>query len=139
MRPAYTVPDIGTLREITLWKAIVLSIITFGIYYVVVVYQNTHDIQEARKEPLGAWKVLFWFGIILGPLHIVLYAFNGIGCKEFRARQGDQDDSLWIVALVLAVLIAPVGQIIWAVTFNGWLRQSGTLVQAPTGSAATPA
>lgn len=131
MRPSYSVPDVGTLREITLWKAIVLGIVTFGIYYLVLTYQNTRDIQTARSQPFEAWQVLFWIGVIpfLGFLHIVLYVFNGMGYREFRQRQGLEDEPLWIVALVLAVVIAPVGQIIWAVTFNGWLRRSGTLVE----------
>lgn len=133
MRPSHAVPGIGTLREVTLWKAVLLSIVTLGIYYLVLVYQNTRDIQEARTEPSGAWRVLFWVGVIpfLGFLHVVLYVLNGVGFREFLTRQNRRDDSLWIVALVLAVVLPPVGQVIWAVTFNDWLRLTGTPVDAP--------
>lgn len=133
MRPSHTVPGIGTLREVTLWKAILLSIVTLGIYYLVLVYQNTRDIQDSRTRPSGAWPVLFWIGVIplLGFLHVVLYVLNGVGFREFLDRQGRRDDGLWIAALVLAVVLPPVGQVVWAVTLNGWLRLTGTPADAP--------
>lgn len=131
MRPSYSVPDIGTFREITLWKAIVLGILTLGIYLYVVTYQHTRDIQQARAQPFDAWLMVFWIGVIpfLGILHFVLYVFNGLGYKEFMESQGKKDDSLWIVSLVLAIVLPPVGQILWAVTFNNWIRSAGSKVE----------
>lgn len=131
MRPAREVPGIGTLRPCTLWRALLLSVATLGVYYLVLVYQNTRDIQSARTRPLRGWRVLFWLGALpfLGLLHAVLYLSNGLGFREFLARQGRRDDRVWLLAAVLA-LVPPVGQVLWAVTFDGWLRLTGAPVDA---------
>ncbi len=139
MRPSYTLSTGHQLREITLWKAIVLSIITFGIYYLILVYQNTKDLQATRAQPFEAWQVVFWIGVIpfLGFLHFILYAFNFMGLRELRQRSKQDDDALAIVALVLAIVLAPVGQIIWAIHFNETARVASQGTIAPLESAST--
>lgn len=123
MRPAHTIPNVGTLREITMWKAIVLSIVTIGVYYAVLVYQHSKDLQTTKTKDASMWMLWFWLGFITAGLTwIVLYVFNGQAYKEIRAGTGQAESSLWIAALVLAILLPPVGQIIWAVHFNDGLR-----------------
>ncbi len=125
MRPAYLLPNGKTVHEITIWKAIVFGILTLGIYVLVVQYGTTRDIQGARKEPFELWQVFFWVGILIGLLHVINWVFNGIGLTEWRRAGGLQESSLWIVALVLAVLVYPVGAIIWAVHYNETIRAVG--------------
>ena len=125
MRPRYRIPDVGTLREITIWKAIVFGILTFGIYLLVVTYQNSADLQNARERPFDAWELFFWVGLLVGPLHLVLWVLNYLGVEEIRDRTGQSGSSLGIAALILAVILPPVGQIIWAVHFNETIEAPG--------------
>jgi hypothetical protein len=119
MRPAYTLPNGKTLRELTLWKAIVFSVLTFGIYYFVLTYQNTRDIQGARARPFGAWQVIFWLGLFIPFLTMVLWVVNVQGLNEFRQRSKMPSNSTGWIAFVFAILMGPVGAIIWAIHFNG--------------------
>lgn len=136
MRPTHEVPGVGQYRELTIWKAIVFGILTFGIYYLVLTYQNTKDIQNGRQEPFSLWPVFFWVGILFGPLHIVIYAFNGIGLNELRQRTGQSESNLWIAALVLAFVLPPIGEIIWAVHHNETVRVAAK--GAPAQAAPVP-
>ncbi|MHC4931930.1 MAG: DUF4234 domain-containing protein [Planctomycetota bacterium] len=122
MRPIYTLPGIGSLREITIWKAIVFGILTFGIYVLVVGYQNSQDIQRARETPFDLWVVFFILGIFFWPLMVVLWVFNLIGVSEIRSRMGLSDSPMGIVSLIFAVVFPPIGQLLWAFHVNETLR-----------------
>ena len=122
MRPVYTLPGIGPLREITIWKAIVFGILTLGIYLLVVGYQNSKDIQNARETPFDLWVVFFILGIFFWPLMLVLWVFNFIGVSEIRSRIGLADSPMGIVALIFGVVFPPVGKILWAFHFNETLH-----------------
>ncbi len=127
-------PSTQTLRAIPIGKAIVLSIITLGIYYLITVYRNTKDIQAARAQPFGAWQIVFWLGVFLPFVGIVNYVMNGIGLSELRSTRNLDSSIMWVVALVLTIMVPPIGQIVWAVHYNGSLTETGhgTGAGAPT-------
>ncbi len=110
------------LREIPIAKTLILGILTLSIYYWIIVYRNTEDIQKARDQPFEFWVLLFWLGVFISPVYIVNFIFNGIGLNELRAKAGRPEDQTWIAALVLSLFIPIVGQIVWAVHFNNTLR-----------------
>lgn len=133
MRPTFTIPNVGTLREITIWKAIVLTIVTLGIYMLVLIYQHSKDLHATAKEPSNLWQIMYWLSFVtFGVTMVVLYVINGLAFKEMRARAGLNDDPMWIIALVLSLVLPLVGQILWAVHFNDTLRV------ASGGQASTP-
>lgn len=113
-----------------------LPFLTFAIYYMVLVYQQSKDIQATKKEPSSTWMVLYWVGFVTGGVTwLVLYALNGVAFKEMRTRLGYADDPMWIVALVLAILLPPVGQILWAAHYNDTIR---TASGEPAGAVPRP-
>ena len=122
MRPVYVIPGIGRLREITIWKAILFGILTFGIYLLVVGYQNSRDIQNAREDPFDLWVVFFILGIFIWPLVVVLWAFNLMGVSEIRGRAELADSPMGVISLIFAVLFLPIGNLLWAFHFNETLH-----------------
>ena len=118
MRPVYDVPEFGPVREITLWKAIVFSILTLGIYYLILTYQSTDDLQRVRDRPFDTWALFFWLGVFLPPLHVVLWVVNLLALDEIRDVLRLRSSGLGIAALILAALLPPIGQLVWAVHFN---------------------
>ncbi len=123
------------MRSIPIGKTILLSIITLTIYYHITVYRNTQDIQNARAAPFGAWQVVFWVGIFIPFVGLVNYIMNGIGLGELRAQRNLPASSMWIVALIVSLLIPIVGQVLWAVHYNGTLTETGS--GAAAGNAST--
>lgn len=125
MRPSYRIKGVGTLREITIWKAIVFGILTLGIYPLVVTYQNANDIQGARRRPFDLWVVFFWLGLFVAPLMLGLWVLSMMGLQEIREQAGLPDSHTGVVALILALFLPPVGQILWAAHVNATLREAG--------------
>ncbi len=126
----------STLRAIAIAKVIILSILTFGIYFLVSVYKNTKDIQNARAQPFGAWRLVFWLGVFLPIIGLVNYVMNGVGLAELRSQRNADTSTLWIVALVLSIVLPPIGQIIWAVHYNASLTAASQGANAGTGATA---
>lgn len=115
----------ASLRTIPIAKVILLSIITLGIYYLVTVYRNTKDIQNARAQGFEMWQLIFWIGVFVPIVQYVNYIMNGIGLGEIREQAGLAKSSTWIIALVLTLLLPIVGPIVWAVHFNGSVNDQG--------------
>ncbi len=118
-------PSTQTLRVLPIAKAILLSIITLGIYFLITVYRNTKDIQTARAQPFAAWQLVFWLSVFLPFVGVINYAMNGVGLSELRSRRNLDSSIMWVVALVLAIMVPPVGQIVWAVHYNDTLSETG--------------
>ena len=114
------------VRSFDLVKAILLSIVTLGVYYLILTYRNTKDLQATRLKPLSSWEVLFWLGILIGPLHWVLWAYNLQTLAIVRQHGEMADDPMGILAVVLGIVAGPVGQILWAVHVNATLEACGT-------------
>ena len=127
MRPTYRLQTGLTLRELTMWKAIVFSLLTLGIYYLLLVYQHTDELQRGRPDPVGNWVLFFVLGIFFPPLMAVLWVFNMQAFKEHTPPQL-QEETTPILALILGVVIPPVGQILWASHVNAVLERSGVEV-----------
>jgi hypothetical protein len=121
MRPSYSIPGVGNLREITIWKAIIFGILTFGIYLYVVTYGSSSDIDRARESRFEFWVLFFIVGIFIPPFMLVVWVLNLIGLGEIRERAGLPASAMGVVALIFALLLPPVGQLIWAVHYNGTL------------------
>jgi hypothetical protein len=118
-------------RPISIGKAIGLSIVTIGIYFIILVYRNAHDIHEGRPGALGAWKLLFWLGFVtFGITWIVLAVFNWIEVKAARERAGITDNTMLILALVFYFVMSIVGAILWAVSWNDTLARARTAAPA---------
>ena len=84
--------------------------------------------QDARRNPFDAWPVFFWLGLVIAPLMLVVWVINMVGLKEIRDGAGLPDSSMGIAALILALLLPPVGHILWAVHFNDTLSAAGVEV-----------
>ncbi len=110
------------MRENRLGVAILLSIVTLGIYWLILVYRNTVDIHRAAGKDILLPVVLFVAGFFFPLIWLGLFSLNGLVLNELRIEKGLGNDPLWIVALVLH-LFAFVGSIVWAVHYDGTLQR----------------
>jgi hypothetical protein len=90
--------------------------------------KHAADLQAAHPRPLASWKVFFGVGLLVTPLHIVLWVYNLQALQELRRASDLGDETMGILSLVLGILLAPVGQILWAVHVNTTLETIGQAV-----------
>lgn len=110
------------MRDMPIAKSILLSIVTLSIYYWIQSWRNSNDIQNARADGFGWWKVMFVLGFFtFGVTFIVLYVLNFIQVGKMRAEAGG-DNTLGIVALVLTLVTGIVGPIVWAIHWNNTIE-----------------
>ena len=126
-------------RTIPIGKTVLLSIVTFGIYYAIWFYRNSNDIQS-RPGGFGAWKVLFWLGFVtFGLTWIGLVVLNFLAVSKLRGSVG-ADNGMGIAALVCYFVVNPVGSILWASHWNdtlGRLLTSGPASRSGTSTRPT--
>ncbi len=134
---ASTAPLSSSARRVSILKVFLLSIITFGIYYLVTVYRISHDLRRDRAGASGSWQALFWCGFItFGITWIVLYVMNFLELKAAREAVGKTDQVLGILALVLIFVTGIVGHILWAVYYNDSLAAKTPAPATPPRAAA---
>ena len=112
------------MRENRIGLAIFLSIITFGIYWLILVYRNSVDIHRAAGKDVLLPVILFIAGFFFPLIWLGLFSLNGSVLNEVRNQHRQSSDHLWIIALILHVF-AFVGSIVWAVHYDGTIRRLG--------------
>ncbi len=116
------------MRKNSVGTAIVLSIVTLGIFWLVLVYRNTMDLHRALGKETTLPLILFIVSIPFPLLWLALFSLNGIRLNELREEKQKPTDHLWIVALIfhiVFVFLTFVGSIIWAVMYDNTLDEIG--------------
>lgn len=113
------------MRKNTIGTAILLSIVTLGIYWLILVYRNTMDLHKSLGKDATLAVILYIAGFALPLFWIALFSINGIRLNELREDKKKQADMTWIVALVLHFVLAFVGSIVWAYIYDNVLDDIG--------------
>lgn len=124
MTTTHTVNGVA-MRENSVGTAILLSIITLGIYWLVLVYRNTMDIHRAAGKETTMAVILFIASIFVPLLWFALFSLNGIYLNELREQKRQDTDMTWLIALVLHLVVAFVGSIVWAVHYDHTIQALG--------------
>ncbi len=111
-----TMPTPGRLRPVSIGMTILLSIVTFGIYYLVKIFKVSGDLHRAPGG-MSAWKALYWTGVVFGIPMFVLYFFNNKQLNAMGQTRGRKPSYLpFILAVIPFVSIA--APFVWASQFN---------------------
>lgn len=85
----------------SMWKFILLSLVTCGIYGLVVLYEVSNEINLVASERDGKNTVNYlWVAFILGPITLGIYTL--IWWHKLSNRLGDEESALGITVDVTA-------------------------------------
>lgn len=112
-------PVPGRLRQVSIGKAILLGIVTFGIYTYVLMYKMSGDLHRSQGG-WAQWQLFFWLGFIpfIGAIFTyILYFKNNKQANALRQGQGLQAGyTPFVLAVIPIVNIA--APFVWTGYYN---------------------